>query len=480
MNARRRTPDLFCGRGASGEPSNAALWERDAPALRPQSGCLAADRHRPARRRSFAGWLILSLGIATAASAATPGDSLRAQIAAAAPGATVHVAPGRYDGPFVIEKPVHLLGAPGASLVGNHTGNVVVIKAEDVEIAGFVIRGSGRDLTGDNAAIHISASRAVIRANHIFDMLHGIYVRKANDCRILDNVLVGDGATLDQISDPVISGLKASDAASGEMCDAPLAIDRRGNGIHLWNSSGHVITGNSIRGTRDGVYFSFTRRTRAEHNTITQVRYGLHYMYSDENTFEENTFSDNAAGAALMFSRHLVLRRNRFVGNRSQRAYGLLLQSIDDTRIEENTISGNTLGLFLENGNRNIVRGNRITANYVGLRTSDSMAETDFYENTFSGNIHPVETSGPNADNRWAVNGRGNHWEGAVAVDLNHDGIADLAHFEPDLFGSSRRVFPAIGLLSASPGERLLRWIASRLAVPGAAGITDPRPVTHL
>lgn len=412
--------------------------------------------------------------------ATTSGDVLRAEIAAAAPGATIQVAAGRYDGPFVFEKPIHLLGVPGAALEGNHAGNVVSIRAADVELAGFVIRGSGRDLSADNAAVHVTAPRAIIRENHVFDMLHGIYLKKANDCRIIGNVIVGDGAIGDEITDPVISGMKAGDAASGEMCGAPLVIDRRGNGIHIWNSAGEEITGNEIRGTRDGVYFSFARQTHVARNTITRVRYGLHYMYSDENTFEQNEFSDNAAGAALMFSKHLVLRANRFVGNRSQRAYGLLLQSIDDTRIEENTISGNTLGLFLENGNRNLVRGNRIETNYVGLRLSDSTGDTCFTENTFAGNIHAVETSGTNESNLWAVAGRGNRWDGAVTLDLNHDGIADLPHFEPDLFGGLRRDLPAIGLLSASPGERLLHWIECRLALPGMPGISDPKPLGHL
>jgi nitrous oxidase accessory protein len=129
------------------------------------------------------------------------------------------------------------------------------------------------------------------------------------------------------------------------------------------------------------------------------------------------------------------------------------------------------------NGNGNTVRANRIAGNYVGLRADDSTAGTRFFENDFSGNIHPLETSGNNGANAWAVAGRGNHWDGADTLDLNRDGIADLPHHEPDLFGQWRRTFPAIGLLSASPGERLLRLIHSRLALPGLPGVTDPKPL---
>ncbi|HEX2862397.1 MAG TPA: NosD domain-containing protein, partial [Lacunisphaera sp.] len=262
-----------------------------------------------------------------------------------------------------------------------------------------------------------------------------------------------------------------------ELCDVESAQDRRGNGIHLWNSKDHVIAGNTIQGTRDGIYFSFADSTVVRRNTFSRVRYGLHYMYSDDNTFEENAFTENAAGSALMYSKGIVLRGNRFHANRSHRAYGILFQSVDDTRVEDNDIEGNTLGFYLENSNNVVVRGNRLTGNYVGLRVSDSTSGGRFFENRFRGNVHPVETNGANRANAWSVGGRGNFWEGALALDLNRDGIADVPHRESDLFGPWRRSFPAIGLLSASPGERLLRFIHSRLALPGVPGVTDPHPL---
>lgn len=426
-------------------------------------------------KRSFLCHFAL-LGCAAAAFAASPGDELRARLLAAAPGDTLVVEAGDYDGPFVIEKPLHLIGRPGAILRGDGRTHVVAVRAPGVEIADFIVRGSGRELGRDHAGIHITGERAVIRGNKIMDSLHGIYVRKADEVRIEGNLVLGDGAVAASVADPVSVGLKPGEA---ELCDVEAIQDRRGNGIHLWNSRGHVIAGNTIRGTRDGIYFSFTDETVVRGNTIAGVRYGLHYMYSDDNTFEDNLFTGNAAGSALMYSHGLLLRGNRFAANRSHRAYGLLFQSVDDTRVEGNLIEGNTLGFYLENSNGVTVRGNRIAGNYVGLRVSDSTAGSAFHRNLFSGNLHPVETSGRNAANTWAADGRGNHWEGALALDLDRDDVADVAHREPDLFGGWRRTFPAVGLLSASPGERLLRFIHSRLALPGVAGITDPRPLVR-
>src|SRR4030095_16553786 len=129
--------------------------------------------------------------------------------------------------------------------------------------------------------------------------------------------------------------------------------NRRGNGIHIWNSTGHVISRNVIREARDGIYFSFVDSSDVRDNDVERVRYGLHYMYSHRNGFEGNVFRDNAAGAALMFSKGLTLSHNRFVANRSHRAYGLLLQTVEETLIADNEIAGNTLRLFMEIAHRN-------------------------------------------------------------------------------------------------------------------------------
>ena len=255
--------------------------------------------------------------------------------------------------------------------------------------------------------------------------------------------------------------------------------NRRGNGIHIWNSSGHVVTRNTIRDTRDGVYFSFVDRSDVRDNDIERVRYGLHYMYSDENRFERNVFRNNAAGAALMNSKGIVLRRNRFLANQGHRSYGILLQTVESTTLEENDITGNTVGVFFESGHGNRLVGNTIARNHIGIHASDSSDGNDFAGNRFIGNLHTVETTGGNLTSRWSIGGRGNYWDGAVGLDLDRDGIADLPHRELDLFGSLRREFPVIGLLAGSPGERLLRFVHARIALPGLPGVFDPAPLVQ-
>lgn len=423
------------------------------------------------------GWRVNAVAILLAAlsgsAVGADGDWLKRAIDEAEPGATLHVPAGVHRGAVVIAKPLRLIGEPGAVLEGTGEGHVVAITAPDVEVAGFVIRKSGRNLSNDDAGIHVTAARAVLRDNTIVDTLHGVYLKQAPEGRVIGNVIRGRAA-VETIEDPMTSDLRMSNA---ELCSVELEQNQRGNGIHVWNCAGHTIEENDIRGTRDGIYFSFCDRTTVRRNTIRNVRYGLHYMYSDENVFEENTFTESAAGAALMYSNEIVLRGNRFLANRSHRAYGLLMHTVERTEVAENEFAGNTVGAFVENSISNEFRGNGVTGNYIGLRVSGSSDGNTFSANELAGNIHAVETGGAAEANAWSVDGVGNFWPDAVKLDLDRDGIADVPHKEADLFGAWRRDFPEIGLLSGSPGERALRVVHARLKVPGIPSVSDPRPL---
>ena len=67
--------------------------------------------------------------------------------------------------------------------------------------------------------------------------------------------------------------------------------------------------------------------------------------------------------------------------------------------------------------------------------------------------------------------------DGALKLDLNRDGIADVPHRELDLFGARRREVPMIGLLMGSPGDMLLRFVHARSGLTRLPGVTDPSPL---
>lgn len=397
-------------------------------------------------------------------------NPLQSLINAARPGDTVRVPAGIYSGGIVIGKPLQLVGENGAEIRGSGLGKVVTIAAPDVTLRGFLITDSGRKLMDDDAAVFVTADRATIADNRIRNSLHGIYLKKANDCRLIGNDITGTAPG------PEAAGRIGDDT---ENCEAarPSAMTP-GNGIHQWNCERNELSGNSIRRTRDGMYFSFTNHCKVTANTVHHVRYGLHYMYSDDNVFVENLFSDNAAGAAVMFSERLEVRENDFVSNRGARAYGLILQSVDDSRIESNRIERNAVGISFNQCNRNRVTANRIARNYIGLRFGGNSDENMFSANAFPRNLHPAEMAGETGSNRWEIAGVGNCWDRSVPLDLDADGIGDIPHRELDVFGILRRDFPPIALLSESPALRLLRFAHQRAALPGLNTIQDNAPLT--
>ncbi|MEO6871483.1 MAG: NosD domain-containing protein [Chthoniobacterales bacterium] len=409
--------------------------------------------------------------LTTSASAFT----LQQRIDAAAPNESITITAGVHPGPITISKPLRLIGQPGAEIRGNGHGNVVTIKADDVTVSGFRITGSGLRLSDDNAALFVAGNRATIEHNVVADSLHGVYLKKVRDCRIVGNRIRGK-TTLLTSTKPIEETLTAG---IGELCEVPLNQNERGNGIHQWYCENNLVSGNEISDTRDGLYFSFTNHSRTVNNRVHDVRYGLHYMYSDNNLFENNTFAENAAGAAIMFSHDIVIRGNRFVDNRGSRAYGILFQSDERVRVENNLIHNNAVGLSFQQANDFVVRANDVSGNYIGLRFYGNSDGNAFTENRFSQNLHPIDVDGAGDNNRWAVNGVGNFWSGQERFDLNGDGINDLPHHELDLFGPLRREFPAVALLSGSPLVKLLRFANERAALPGIDSITDPAPLTE-
>lgn len=401
-------------------------------------------------------------------------ETLQQQIDAAEAGATITLPAGEYAGPIFIAKPLTLRGNSGATIRGDGKTHVVHIKAENVTVAGFHIRGSGMDLGKDHAAVFVEGSRAIVRDNVIEDSLHGIYLKKVSDCELIGNRILGKAESSKEGSQIALDAIKPG---GGDICATPPNQNARGNGIHLWNSERITVSGNEIQDTRDGIYFTFTNHSRITGNAVTHTRIGLHYMYSDYNVFESNSFAENSVGSAIMISKGLVVRHNTFAANVGHRAYGVLLAEVDGTRFEENTIIGNSVGAFMQLSNGNTFLGNTFARGYIGARLDGSSDENTFARNRFIGNMHPVEIDASLGRNTWSDGRAGNQWGTSAEVDLDGDGIGDIPHRETDLLGQLRRPFPLVALLSGSPALDLVRFAQQHANLPGVAAVVDPHPL---
>jgi nitrous oxidase accessory protein len=378
--------------------------------------------------------------------------SLVDRVASAAAGDTVRVPAGTHRGPLVIDRRLVLLADAGAVLGGAGRGTVLTIRADSVVVSGLTVRGSGRSLDHDDAAVKLEQCTGCRLENvQVDDALHGIYLLRSNEVTISGARITG--------SDPIESS--------------------RGNGIHLFDSHGNELSGNRIHGTRDGIYFSFASGNTITANDIRGVRYGLHYMYSDDNRFERNVFAENAAGAAIMFSKRIVLRENTFTRHVGYRAYGVLLQTAEQVQVERNTITGNLTGVFLDGAVADVFRGNVITGNGVGIDLLASAEGNTFTGNVIAENRQAVRKVLGTSENAWSEHGRGNYWGDPTVFDLDGDGIGDRPYRVGDPFLGLAAERPALELFAGTLAARALSWADEALPVFSLARAEDPHPLAR-
>jgi nitrous oxidase accessory protein len=374
---------------------------------------------------------------------------LQTDVDAAAPGGTVTVAPGRYEGDLVIDKPLRLIGVSRPQLVGSGNGSVVRVRADDVTIDGFDIDGRGTGRVADDAAgIHVAARRATVRNCRISGSPFGVYLREA------------DGSA---VAGMTVEGIAGRDAGD------------QGSGIHLWNTTGFALRDNFVHGARDGVYLQASSHGVVVGNTIREVRYGLHYMYSDDNVFEDNTFERSAAGAALMYSRRLTFRRNRFVGNRGFASVGLLLNGCDDVVAEQNLIADNARGLFLEGSHGNRFRGNVVAESDAAIVLYDSSSRNRFDGNVFVANLTPLQLVGRRTDTVFDRN----YWSDAAAPDMDGDGVQDEPYRLTSVFDHLRGNLIAADLFAQGLGAAVLARAERAFPVLDPVAAVDGRPLAR-
>ena len=374
---------------------------------------------------------------------------LQASIDRAEAGDRIVVDGGIHDGDLIIDKPLAFIGVNRPLLRGSGRGSVVRIRAAGVTVEGFDIDGrDGGELGRDASGIHVAAAGATIRDCRIRGSLFGIYLRESDDVVVDANTITG------------IPG-----RPPGEI----------GSGIHLWNSQRFRVTGNVIRGTRDGFYIQASGHGFVRGNRASDLRYGLHYMFSDDNVFEDNVFENGAAGAALMYSNRLAFRRNRFVRNRGFASVGLLLKTCDDVIAEDNLIADNARGIFLEGSHRNRFARNIVAMSDMALVIYDSSGGNLFEGNAFIGNLTPLSLSGRRTDTRFVHN----YWSDHHQPDLDGDGYADRAYRLSNVFDHLRGNLTAADLFSQSAAAAALAAAERTFPVLDAVPVVDEQPLTR-
>ncbi len=380
-------------------------------------------------------------------------DSLSRALAAADPGETVELR-GRFDGPVTVRTPgVTLWGVGGDGVVdGDGNGTVLRIAAPNVTLQRVWVRNSGYDAAENDAGIWVNGSNATIRDSRVTDITFGIWIDGVEGARIDNTTIVGR--------------------------EAVRPLSNRGNGIQLWRAERAVVTDTRITDVRDGLYFSWTSRARAENNTMWELRYGVHYMYSESCRLIDNTAFDNDVGFALMLSENLTVRGNHAVNNTGASGHGILLKRIDYSTIRGNDVVGNENGLFVYNSLHNTLESNLVLDNAVGVHLTAGSVEERVSGNSFLANGVAVKAViGERV--AWNASGRGNFWAGARTADLDDDGVSETRYRPAGLTQQLVREKPAASVFAHSPAFRAISTAERSLPVVDAPGVVDHRPLTN-
>ncbi len=381
--------------------------------------------------------------------------TVRAGVAAAAPGGTVIVEAGTYpEHGIVIDKPLRLIargrlerdGRPRPVIDGRGEGTVIFVRAAGVEVSGFELRRSGVSHVDERAGIKIGDSRDCrITDNVVTENQFGVYLGRTQSCLVAGNVVRGTG----------------------------MGEGSSGNGIHLWSAEGITVEKNDVSGHRDGLYFEFAKKSVVRSNISRgNLRYGLHFMFSNHNEYRGNVFAENGSGVAVMYSKSILMAGNRFEGSRGPAAYGLLLKDISDSFIGANRFAGNTVGAYLEGTSRSEFRGNTFRGNGWALRVlgdcdSNTIAGNDFLDNTFDVGTNATANANVIA---------GNHWGRYRGLDLDGDGIGDDPYLPVPLSALLMERFGATVLLINSFFFMVLDEIENVLPALAPESFRDAKP----
>ncbi|MBI1907189.1 MAG: nitrous oxide reductase family maturation protein NosD [Rhodocyclales bacterium] len=374
------------------------------------------------------------------------GASIQAAINSAQPGDIIEVARGHYRENLSIAIPLTLKGIDRPTIDGGLQGHTIMVTAEDVTIDGFIVSDSGDSLRDQNAGIYLwpGAHRAVVRNSTLVYNLFGLWVEKANDVVIENNVIVGK-----------------RDYRSSQ----------RGNGIQLYNTRRPKILNNNIGFVRDALYVDVTHDAIFRGNRLHHSRYGTHYMNSYRNLWEDNDVYMNRGGLALMEVRDQVVRNNRVWGNSD---FGIMLRTIQDTTVDNNIVAGNSRGFFIYDAEYNTLRGNLITDNIVGMHVWAGSKNNIVERNDFISNREQVRYVAAR-DELWGEKD-GNHWSNYLGWDRDGDGAGDVPYEANDMVDRLTWRHPMTKLLLASPAIHSLRLVAQQFPLLRAPSIVDPKP----
>lgn len=375
---------------------------------------------------------------------------LQALIDAAPIGAVLKLAPGRYAGPVVVDKPVTLDGQGKAIVEGGGKGTVLTLRANGATVRGLVLKNSGETHDGVDSGLQIEGDANLVEDNIIEDALFGIHIKQGDRNRVLRNRVFGKDRSL---------GL-------------------RGDGLRLWNSRHNLVEGNEFRRVRD-LTLANSPDNRIVGNRLDDARYGMHVVFSPRTVAEGNHIANTGTGIVVMYSAGVTVRGNSIAHALDGGGGGVAFKDSGEGIVEDNEILHCAVGLQANtplNADEVLtIRNNRFAYNIVGISFYGEKGGHKILDNRFENNLSQVVSSAPGVGeaNIW----HGNRWSDYQGFDRNGDGIGDTPY---ELYAYADRIWmelPKAKFFANSPVLELLDFL-ERLAPFSSPNLIlrDPAP----
>jgi nitrous oxidase accessory protein len=241
-----------------------------------------------------------------------------------------------------------------------------------------------------------------------------------------------------------------------------LPLTERGDGVHVYQSSGTVVEGNEVSSGRDVIAF-FSDDVVVRDNTVADGRYGLHLMYADRALVEGNRIWRNLTGIYVMYSQGVIVRDSVLAFSDGPSGYGLTAKESDLADVSGNRMVSNRVGIFLDGSpfSANLTTtysGNVVAYNQVGVLMQPAVRNNAFTGNSFIDNQEQVSTTsgGQLEGNAWSVDGRGNHWSDYAGYDGDDDGIGDTPYRADGLYDALTDDHPELAFFAYTPAAQAL------------------------
>jgi len=348
-----------------------------------------------------------------------PYNKIQDAIDVAEEGDTIRVYEGTYYESVVVDETVNLIGngSEETTIDAGGSGTVVSITADEVEMSGFTVRGSGNE--EQDAGIRIESDD-----NSLFDNTcsnndgDGIFLGEFSHAAITDNTCSNngrDGIFLDEDSSATITNNFCTDngysgidlfAYAGATITNNTCSNNGGSGIHIDYHSGGTITDNTCSNNDgSGIYIVESDYNTIENNIcLNNGRTGIVLSESDNNTIENNVCSNNGRNGVVLEEAsggHNTLRFNIVTGN----DVGVYFRYSHENTLEENIITNNRVGIYLEDySESNTAHFNSISGNTeYGIDASDNegytIKATDNWWGHASGPYHGSKNTDGEGDN---------------------------------------------------------------------------------